>query len=177
MSAPCSHCTCGRRGFPRIRHGVTNIRHVATGICRDPLPYTKMAPMMQCAMSAIYSVLHVYCTYFCYSHSIVRNSLQFVPVCRSLLQYVLFALSLKKCRESMGSNLGHGFSSHPRHFRGSHGVTANFEQYRIVTWTSRWYFFSPRSGFSNCGVKRGLPVHWLPWAFTKGKVGKAPTAP
>lgn len=45
------------------------------------LPYTKIAPMMQCAMGAIYTVMHVYCTYFYYSHSIVKNSLQFVPVC------------------------------------------------------------------------------------------------
>lgn len=53
--------------------------------------------------------MHVCCTYSRYSHSIVRNYLQFVPVCRSLLQFVLFTPSLKKCRESMGSNLGHGF--------------------------------------------------------------------
>lgn len=33
------------------------------------LPYTKIAPMMQCAMGAIYTVMHVYCTYFYYSHS------------------------------------------------------------------------------------------------------------
>ena len=57
-----------------------------------------------------------------YSHSIVKNYLQFVPVCRSLLQFVLFTPSLKKCRESMGSNLGHGFSGHLNHFLGSHGV-------------------------------------------------------
>lgn len=56
---------------------------------------------------------------FSYSHSIVRNYLQFVPICRSLLQIVLFTPSLKNCRESMGSNLGHGFSGHPRRFRGS----------------------------------------------------------
>ena len=45
----------------------------------------------------------------CYSHSIVRNYLQFVPVCRSLPQFVPFTSSLKNCRESMVSNLGHGF--------------------------------------------------------------------
>lgn len=60
-----------------------------------------------------------------YSHSIVKNYLQFVPVCRSLLQFVLFTPSLKKCRESMGSNLGHGFSGHLNHFLGSHGVMKN----------------------------------------------------
>ena len=43
-----------------------------------------------------------------YSHSIAKNSLQFVSVCRSLLQFVPFASSLKKCRESIGSYLGHG---------------------------------------------------------------------
>lgn len=32
---------------------MTDIRHVATGTRRDPLPYAKMAPMMQCAMGAI----------------------------------------------------------------------------------------------------------------------------
>ena len=37
------------------------------------LPYTKIAPMMQCAMGAIYTVMHVYCTYFYYSHSIIAN--------------------------------------------------------------------------------------------------------
>ena len=31
--------------------------------------------MMQCAMGAIYSVLHVYCTYSCHSHSIVAGGL------------------------------------------------------------------------------------------------------
>ena len=60
-----------------------------------------------------------------YSHSIVKYYLQFVPVCRSLLQFVLFTPSLKKCRESMGSNLGHGFSGHLNHFLGSHGVMKN----------------------------------------------------
>ena len=58
-----------------------------------------------------------------YSHSIVKNSLQFVPVCRSLLQLVLFTPSLKNCRESMGSNLGHGFRGGAGRFCGSHGVT------------------------------------------------------
>lgn len=70
-----------------------------------------------------------------YSHSIVKNYLQFVPVCRSLLQYVLFTPSLKNCLESMGSNLGHGFSGHPRRFRGSRLVTANCEQQLMATWT------------------------------------------
>lgn len=71
----------------------------------------------------------------CYSHSIVKNYLQFVPVCRSLLQFVPFTSSLKICRESMGSNLGHGFSGHPRRFRGSRWVTANCEQQLMATWT------------------------------------------
>lgn len=70
-----------------------------------------------------------------YSHSIVRNYLQFVPVCRSLLQFVPFTSSLRNCRESMGSNLGHGFSGHPRRFRGSRWVTANCEQQLMATWT------------------------------------------
>ena len=39
---------------------------------------------MQCAMGAIYVVMHVCCTYSRYSHSMVKNYLQFVPVCRSL---------------------------------------------------------------------------------------------
>lgn len=42
---------------------------------RDPFPYAKIAPMMQCAMGAIYPVMHVYCTYFNYSHSIVAGGL------------------------------------------------------------------------------------------------------
>lgn len=79
--------------------------------------------------------MHVCCTYSRYSHSIVKNSLQFVPVCRSLSQFVLFTPSLKNCRESMGSNLGHGFSGHPRRFRGSRWVTANCEQQLMATWT------------------------------------------
>ena len=33
---------------------------------------------------------------FAYSHSIVKNYLQFAAVCRSLLQFVLFTPSLKK---------------------------------------------------------------------------------
>lgn len=49
-----------------------------------------------------------------YSHAIVKISLQFVPVCRSLFQFVPFAPSLKKRRESMGSNQGHGFSARGR---------------------------------------------------------------
>ena len=47
------NCTCGRRDFLGIRHDMTEIRHVATGIRLDPLPYTKMAPMVQCVMGAI----------------------------------------------------------------------------------------------------------------------------
>lgn len=70
-----------------------------------------------------------------YSHSIVRNYLQFVPVCRSLLQFALFTPTLKICRESMESNLGHGFSGHPRRFRGSRWVTANCEQQLLAAWT------------------------------------------
>lgn len=70
-----------------------------------------------------------------YSHLIVRNYLQFVPVCRSLLQFVLFTPGLKKCRKSMGSNLGHGFSGHPGRFPGSRWVTANCEQQLMGTWT------------------------------------------
>ena len=31
--------------------------------------------MMQCAMDAVYPVMHVYCTYFYYSHSIVAGGL------------------------------------------------------------------------------------------------------
>ena len=73
--------------------------------------------------------------FYHYSHSIVRNYLQFVPVCRSLLQFVPFTSSLRNCRESMGSNLGHGFSGHPRRFRGSRWVTANCEQQLMTTWT------------------------------------------
>lgn len=128
MGASCGHCTCSGRDVPRIRH-------VATGMRRDPLPYAKIAPMMQCAMGAIYVVMHVCCTYSRYSHSIVKNSLQFVPVCRSLLQFVPFTSSLKNRHESMGSNLGHGFSGHPRRFRGSRWVTANCEQQLLATWT------------------------------------------
>ena len=71
----------------------------------------------------------------CYSHSIVKNCLQFVSVCRSLLQFVPFTPSLKNCRESMGSNLGHGISCHPRRFRGSRWVTANCEQQLMAVWT------------------------------------------
>ncbi len=63
-----------------------------------------------------------------YSYSIVKSSLQFVPVCRSLFQSILFTLSLKNARESMGSNLGHGFSGHLGRFPGSRWVTANCEQ-------------------------------------------------
>lgn len=54
---------------------MTDIRHVATEMRRDPLPYAKIALMMQCAMGAIFVVMHVYCTYFYYSHSIVAGGL------------------------------------------------------------------------------------------------------
>lgn len=54
--------------------------------------------------------MHVCCVYSRYSHSIVRNYLQFVSVCHSLLQFVLFTPGLKNCLEFMGANLGHGFS-------------------------------------------------------------------
>ena len=69
------------------------------------------------------------------SLTIVRNYLQFVPVCRSLLQFILFTSSLKICRESMGSNLGHDFSGHPRCFRGSRWVTASCERQLLGAWT------------------------------------------
>lgn len=60
----------GGRAFLGIRHDMTEIRHVATGICRDPLRYTKIAPMAHCAIGAIWAVMHVYCTYFFYSYSL-----------------------------------------------------------------------------------------------------------
>ena len=60
---------------------------------------------------------------FGYSHSIVRNCLQFVPVCRSLFWFVLFPPSLKNCRESMGSYLGHGFRGGAGRLRGSRWFT------------------------------------------------------
>lgn len=50
MCAQYGDCTRARQYVPRIRHGVTDIRLVATGICRDPLPYTKIAPMIQRAI-------------------------------------------------------------------------------------------------------------------------------
>lgn len=68
---------------------------------------------------ARYLILFYYIEHLFYSHSIVENYLQFVPVCRSLLQFVPFTSSLTICRESMGPNLGHGFSGHPGRFRGS----------------------------------------------------------
>lgn len=69
-----------------------------------------------------------------YSHSIVKNYFQFVLVCRSLFQFVLFTPSLKKRRNSMGSNLGHGFSGHSRQRCWSRWVTANCEQQPIAAW-------------------------------------------
>lgn len=41
---------CVWRYVPGICHGATDIRRVATGMRHDPLPYTKIAPMMQCAI-------------------------------------------------------------------------------------------------------------------------------
>lgn len=49
--------------------------------------------------------------------------------------FVLIWLSLKNARESMGSYLGHGFSDHPRRFRGSRWVTANCKQQPMNIWT------------------------------------------
>ena len=77
----------------------------------------------------------------------------------------------------MGSNLDHGFWGGAGHLRGPQWVTANCEQYPNSRMDIKVVLFSPRSGFRNCGSKRGLPVHWLPRAFTKGKVGKASTTP
>ena len=50
---------------------------------------------------------------------------QFVAVCSSL--FYLHSVS-KNARESMGSNLGHGFSGHLGRFPGSRWVTANCDQ-------------------------------------------------
>ena len=70
-------------GFLGIRHDMTEIRHVATGICRYPLRYTKIAPMAHCAMGAIWAVMHVYNSsvdffegaFFClYSFILFRNA-------------------------------------------------------------------------------------------------------
>ena len=51
---------CVWRYVPGIRHGATDIRRVATGMLHDPLPYTKIVPMMQCAMGTIFVVMHVF---------------------------------------------------------------------------------------------------------------------
>lgn len=59
-----------------------------------------------------------------YSHSIVKYYLQFVPVCSSLPQFVLFTLSLTKIDAPMRSFLGHGFRGGAGRFRGSRWVTA-----------------------------------------------------
>ena len=69
-----------------------------------------------------------------YSHSIVKNCLQFVQFCRSLFQFDPFAPSLRKCRESMGSNLGHGFRGGAGHLRGSRRVTKAGERVLKVFW-------------------------------------------
>ena len=66
--------------------------------------------------------------------SMAKNYLQFVLVCRSLFQFVLFAPSLKIWRESMGSNLGHGFPGHSRRFRGSRWTG---EAPRVISRTSK----------------------------------------
>ena len=52
-----------------------------------------------------------------------------------LIQFVLFTPSLKKCRESMGSNLGHGFFGSFEAFCGSRWVTANCEQQLMAAGT------------------------------------------
>ena len=87
-----------------------------------------------------------------YSHSIVRNYLQFVPVCRSLLQFVLFTPGLKNCRESMGSNLGHGSQGGAGQFRGPHGVMK-------TTSGNRWLqmCYKPKEGRCGWGVYASPP--------------------
>lgn len=67
--------------------------------------------------------------------SIVKNSLQFVPVRYSLFLFVLMWFSLKNARESMGSNLGHGFQGGVGCFGGSRWITASCEQQPMATWT------------------------------------------
>lgn len=96
-----------------------------------------------------------------YSRSIVKSSLQFVPVCRSLFWFVLFTPSLKKCRESMGSNLGHGFRGGAGRFRGSQWVTKAGE------WALRCFDCMarekqqagpvPAARFPRAGIARPLP--------------------
>lgn len=86
------------------------------------------------------------------SHSIVQNYLQFVPVSCSLLQFAPFAFSLKKCRESMGSNLGHGSQGGVGQFRGSHGVMK-------TTSGNRWLqmCYKPKEGRCGWGVYASPP--------------------
>lgn len=53
--------------------------------------------------NAGYSVLtRGLCGRKCHSRSIVKNSLRFVPVCRSLFQLILLTISLKNRRNTMG---------------------------------------------------------------------------
>ena len=100
-----------------------------------------------------------YCISF-YSHSIVKKSLQFVPVCRSLLQFVQITPSLQNCRKSMGSNLGHGFSGRGRALS---RVTWGHEGWRVgsqgvlIAWQER---SSRRAPFLLRAFPRPAPTCW-----------------
>lgn len=85
MGASCGHCTCGRWDVPKIRHGVTDIRHVATGMRRDPLPIRKDsthdAVRHGCYLACRARMLHVFLLF-------PLNSKKVSPVCYSLSQFV-----------------------------------------------------------------------------------------
>ena len=87
-----------------------------------------------------------------YSHSMVKNCLQFVPVCCSLSQFVPFASSLKNGRESMGSNLGHGFRGGAGRFRGPRWVT-------ICSWIKRRTHYEAKVYRAKNGLLDQLEVH------------------
>ena len=103
---------CVWRYVPGIRHCATDIRHVATGMLHDPLPYTKIVPMMQCAMGTIFVAMHVCCTYSRYSHSVVAFLL---PRHSSCAQYSLPSRAecrqVTPCRASSASGTKAGITS------------------------------------------------------------------
>lgn len=66
------------------------------------LPSPRLFRRREPALAFVHFVAEQKPTLSAYSHSIVKYSLQFVSVCRSLPQFVPFASSLINCRESMG---------------------------------------------------------------------------
>lgn len=105
-----------------------------------------------------------------YSHSVVKSYLQSVLVCRSSSQFVLFSLSLKEWRNSMGSNLGRGFRVIRGNFAGHGGSRWTGGALCVISRTDKVrYLLEPEVREAAVPVGDRLLVHPAP--FLDGHVG------